>query len=507
MKKLLLFLTMIPFCVFSQWTQVGQNIDGSIANDKTGSAVTISSDGTIIAVATPGNDNNGSDSGQVKVYENISGTWVQLGQSIDGEAAGDYIGATSYSGFYTTSLAINNTGSILAIGALHNSGNGSTSGHVRVFEMLSGVWTQVGQDIDGSSAGDFSGFSVDLNADGSVLAIGELNGNKVRVFSSSSGSWIQRGSDVVAEAASNQFGYAVDLSSDGTVLAVGAPKNDGTGVDAGHVRVYKYTVGTQRVAEKSMLATWNQIGQDIDGEASGDESGTAISLSASGSIIAIGAKLNTNNGAGSSSGHVRVYRNNAGTWGQIGSDIDSQAPGDEFGISVDLSANGNILAIGARLSDGPGSFLISRGQVRVFENISNVWGQVNSDINGVDAGEEFGTTVAINGDGTVLAIGAPMNSGIALRSGRTMVYQNSTLSVDDFENSLFSLYPNPVTNSFVINTNETINSVNVYSISGKKVMEYTSTLSRYSLENLSKGMYFVQITSSKGSVTKKIIKE
>lgn len=505
MKKILLFLTLIPFIGYSQWTQLGQNINGSVLNDNAGKGVTLSSDGSVIAVATPGDDTNGSSAGQVKVYENASGTWVQLGQSINGEAAGDNLGSTSYGGYYTTAIALSSSGSIIAIGSLQNSG---TAGHVRIFEFNSGVWTQIGQDIDGAAVNLMSGFSIDLNADGSIVAIGELLGNKVKVFKNVSGSWVQRGTDIIAEAASNQFGYAVDLSSDGTVLAVGAPKNDGGGTDAGHVRVYKYLEGADRVQGRVLPPTWTQIGQDIDGEAAGDESGSALSLNSSGNIIAIGARLNTNNGAGASSGHVRVYMNNAGTWTQVGSDIDSVAQGDEFGISVDLSSNGNIVAIGARLSDGPGGFLNSRGQVRVFENLSNVWTQVNSDINGVEVGEEFGTTVAINGAGTILIAGAPMNSSVALRSGRVKVYQNSTiLSINDLEKSLFSLYPNPVNDSFKIQTDEIINSVSIYSINGNKVKEFKNSLEHYSLKNLSNGMYFVKIKSDKGTITKKVIKQ
>ena len=48
-----------------------------------------------------------------------------------------------------------------------------------------------------------------------------------------------------------------------------------------------------------------QLGEDIDGEAADDESGRSVSLSADGNIVAIGAYRNDGNG--SNSGHVRVY--------------------------------------------------------------------------------------------------------------------------------------------------------------------------------------------------------
>ena len=67
-----------------------------------------------------------------------------------------------------------------------------------------------------------------------------------------------------------------------------------------------------------------QIGSDIDGEAAGDASGI-VSISDDGNVVAIGA--NGNDGNGDSSGHVRIYKNNSGTWQQIGSDIDGEAAG------------------------------------------------------------------------------------------------------------------------------------------------------------------------------------
>ncbi|WP_036907984.1 hypothetical protein, partial [Prochlorococcus marinus] len=64
-----------------------------------------------------------------------------------------------------------------------------------------------------------------------------------------------------------------------------------------------------------MTNAFTQIGNDIDGEAAGDLSGTSISLSADGSVVAIGASYN--NGNGTSSGHVRIYQNINNTWTKI----------------------------------------------------------------------------------------------------------------------------------------------------------------------------------------------
>ena len=62
------------------------------AGDWSGRSVKLSSDGSIVAIDSRNNDGNGSNSGSVRVYQYNGSIWTQLGQDIDGEAAGDYSG-------------------------------------------------------------------------------------------------------------------------------------------------------------------------------------------------------------------------------------------------------------------------------------------------------------------------------------------------------------------------------------------------------------------------------
>merc|ERR1712070_1087454 len=105
---------------------VGDDIDGEAAYDESGYSVAMSSDGLTIAIGAYVNDGNGSDSGHVRVYRYESNIWNQVGDDIDGEAAGDLSGS---------SVAMSSDGLTIAIGADYNDGNGSSSGHVRVFEL------------------------------------------------------------------------------------------------------------------------------------------------------------------------------------------------------------------------------------------------------------------------------------------------------------------------------------------------------------------------------------
>ena len=393
-------------------SQLGSDIDGEAVNDYSGYSVSLSSDGTRVAIGAYSNDGNGNSSGHVRIYELSGGTWSQLGSDIDGEAANDNSG-------YSVSLS--SDGTRVAIGAYSNDGNGNSSGHVRIYELSGGTWSQLGSDIDGEAAYDQSGSSVSLSSDGTRVAIGapyndgtSSNAGHVKVYEYSGGTWNQLGSDIEGEAADDNSGYSVSLSSDGTRVAIGAYGNDGTDSDAGHVRVYEWNDGT---------SSWDKLGSDIEGEAADDYSGRSVSLSSDGTRVAIGAPFNDGNG--NASGHVRVYEFSGGDWSQLGSDIDGEAADDNSGYSVSLSSDGTTVAIGAIYNDGTGS---NAGHVRIYKLSGGTWSQLGSDIDGEAVNDYSGLSVSLSSDGTSVAIGAPYNDGSFSNAGHVRVHSMSTSS-------------------------------------------------------------------------------
>ncbi|MFT7100240.1 MAG: sugar lactone lactonase YvrE [Bacteroidia bacterium] len=384
--------------------QLGSDIDGEAASDEFGSAVAVSEDGSILAVGAAYNDGGGSSAGHVRVYQYASSSWSQLGGDIDGEAAGDRSG---------TSISLSDDGSIIAIGSRLNDGGGFNFGHVRVYQYASSSWSQLGSDIDGEAANDFSGQCVSLSGDGTIVAIsatdndgGGPNAGHVRVYQYASGSWSQLGNDIDGEAANDKSGSSISLSDDGTILAVGAFFNDGNGSSSGHVRVYQYA-----------SSSWSQLGSDIDGEASNDLSGYSVSLSDDGTILALGAYKN--DGGGTDAGHVRVYKYASSSWTQLGSDIDGEAAGDWSGSAVSLSGDGTKLAVGAYKNGGGGT---DAGHVRLYKYASSSWAQLGYDVDGESAGDQSGNSVALSGDGITLAIGAPKNDGAGTNAGSVRVH-------------------------------------------------------------------------------------
>ena len=166
--------------------------------------------------------------------------------------------------------------------------------------------------------------------------------------------WKQIGHDIDGEKEEDRFGYSVSLSADGRTVAVGAPWN---AEKSGEVKVY--VLDSSGSDDK-----WVQIGQDIIGDETGDEAGISVSLSADGKALTIGANLNDGNG--NASGQVRVYRLDSVdylSWTQVGMDILGANAEDLAGLSVSLSSDGDVVAVGSPYNDDNGD---SSGHVRVF---------------------------------------------------------------------------------------------------------------------------------------------
>ena len=344
--------------------------------------------------------------------------YTQIGQDIDGEDE-------SESG---TSVSMNGDGTVVAIGAPLNSGNGEKSGQVRVYEHNGSQWVQKGQDINGKEAFDESGTSVSINNDGTIVAIGAPNNRAaafygigglsglVRVYQYANSQWVQMGQDLEGEDIGNYFGQSVSINSAGTIVAIGAPINSDNGTHSGHVRVYAYN-GSQ----------WLKLGQTIVGENQGDYSGISVSLNDTGSIVAIGAHRNDNENEHSvtiaDAGHVRVYEYNGSQWLKLGQDIDGRSGAAYSGISVSINSDGTTLAIGAAGGNTVRYYQQPTGYARVYKYINYQWTQLGQDIDREQDHDGFGCSISISNDGTIVAIGASSNDGAnGLSSGHVRIF-------------------------------------------------------------------------------------
>lgn len=406
---LLIIFFQIHFSSLHAQVQVGQDIDGDAASDYSGSAISLTPDGKTIAIGAEQNDDAGADAGQTRVYTlNSSNVWTQVGQDIDGEDLGDWSG---------TSVAISDDGMTVIAGARYSNGGGGASGQTRVHRMMNGVWTQIGADINGEAAFDYAGYSVAISADGNTIAIGAthndgsfMDAGHVRVLTFNGANWTPKGPDIDGEAASDNSGWSVSLSDDGNVIAVGAYKNQGNGNEAGQARVFEFD-GT----------SWTQRGSDIDGGA-GDRFGWDVSLSSDGNTLAVGGTHNTNAG-GYQAGVTRVYEFTGGNWSQMGQDLIGESLVDWFGYSVEISGDASTVAVGAIRNDGSSN--PDGGKVSVFTFDGSMWAQKGTDIDSENSGDWFGYSVALSDDGSIVAGGGLNNADAGSYAGHVRVFEFS----------------------------------------------------------------------------------
>ena len=312
-----------------------------------------------------------------------------------------------------------------------------------------------------TQANDQFGYSVALSGDGNTLAVGApnedsgstginstpneaaSNAGAVYVFARVAGTWLQQAYVKASNAAgaNDAFGISVALSSDGNTLAVGArgEASSTTGIDsnpnesapaAGAVYVYTRSAGTW-----SPQATFVKASNT---EAS-DLFGSSVALSGDGNTLAVGAPFEGSAATGIGgnqtddcsavspvncamfSGAAYVYTRSAGSWAQQAFvKASNTGAGDNFGNSVTLSGDGNTLAVGAPFEASSGTGIDSTpdesaagaGAVYFYIRSAGTWSErafVKSSNTG--DGDRFGWSVALNGDGNTLAVGAHFEDG------------------------------------------------------------------------------------------------
>ncbi|MBC7842380.1 MAG: hypothetical protein H7099_08700 [Gemmatimonadaceae bacterium] len=256
---------------------------------------------------------------------------------------------------------------------------------------------QIGSDIT-SPDGNFAA-RMALSANGNRLVVSAYttaNGT-TRVYEKNGTAWVQVGADIVGEAANDRAGSSVDINAAGTRIAIGAVFNNGAAASAGHVRVYDL-VGS----------TWTQVGADIDGNSLGDQFGTSVALSGSGSRLIAGASRGSAGG-----GYARVYDLVNGTWTQVGATL---APGGDegFGYAVDVSADGTTIAI----SDPFRSLGNPRpGSVYFYRLNGATWTPLGNTLVGTNDQDSFGFSFSLSSSGTRVAVSAPGSTESGIDGG------------------------------------------------------------------------------------------
>lgn len=81
------------------------------------------------------------------------------------------------------------------------------------------------------------------------------------------------------------------------------------------------------------------------------------------------------------------------------------------------------------------------------------------------------------------------------------------ISIEEYENK-FNIYPNPVNDRLMIETNEKVNAVNIYNLLGVAVYSTNNFVqNEINVSGLLEGVYFISIKTDKGEIVKRFIKK
>ena len=310
-------------------------------------------------------------------------------------------------------LAISADGNTAIVGGPADNSN---IGGAWIFVRSGNTWTQQGGELIGTGATGAAqqGTSVAISGDGNTVMIGGPSDNSgagaAWVFTRAEGEWTQQGNKLVGTAASvpASQGRAVALSGDGNTAAIGGNTDRN---NAGSVWIFTRSAGA-----------WTQDGGKIFGSAASGPAGQGASLamSSDGLTIVFGGPNDGDGGPGA----AWIFNLSEGDWIQRGNKlVGSGATGNALeGTSVALSGDAQVAVLGGPGDNsGAGAFWIFRPS-----GGGSYTQQANKLVaTGPSATAAQGSSVASNGDGSVILIGAPND---ASSDGTVVIFARTALS-------------------------------------------------------------------------------
>ncbi len=332
-------------------------------------------------------------------------------------------------------------------------------------DIRASLWSQLGLSVGGENIGDHTGHAVATSAEGNIIAVGSPHytssyghhAGRVRVYEykSHTNEWRKIGRDIVGDMG-DEMGRSVALSITGEYLAIGSPKCSVVVVrdDDNEEEVIKKEAGCVRVYERTSefgvegSDEYELLGQIMTGQDSFDHFGHSVAINdvysedsndlknlKNGGLIedldviqvAIGAP-GAKNGLDEMVGRVYMKEfviDGSNAWKDASLNGDSQPfigqgePGSQFGTSVSMSIDDDLLVVGAPRAVNkfdPETTLHHAGQVSMYQRVlssdgTKRWFKIDSlTFLGDDEGDECGTSVSMTLRGTYVAYGCPKSS-------------------------------------------------------------------------------------------------
>ena len=437
------------------------------AYERFGESVALSADGNTLAAGAIFEDSSATgiggdqadfsapNAGAVYIFTRAGDSWSQQAY-----IKASNTGASDRFGF---SVALSHDGNTLAVGAMgedsaatgidgdQNDNSIDNAGAAYVFTREGGAWSQQAY-IKASNTGrieegDQFGYDVALNGSGDTLAVraicedsaadgvggdqGDVSAAEtgaVYVYARDGAEWSQqaylkpRRASAEALIGGLLFGFAIGLDESGNALAISGFNED---TNRGSIYVFERT-GSDWSEQARLVASNPELG---------DALGSAIAVSADGHTIAAGAfdedsslvgiappdQGNDDQSTDNAIGAAYVFVRSGDDWSQQAfiKPTNTQV-NQHFGWTLALSLDGATLAVGAHYENGGASAINGApratsaqdaGAAYVNARTGTTWTpRAYVKASNTAGRAEFGTSVALNSDGTVLAVGAPRES-------------------------------------------------------------------------------------------------
>ena len=406
-------------------------------------------------------NNSAGSSGAVYVFVKSGTTWSQQAYiKASNTNSNDYFGISvsiTSDGSRIAVGAYGESSNATGINGDETNNSASFSGAVYVFSRSGTVWSQEAYiKASNTDSFDYFGNSVSINSDGTRLvstaytersnATG-VNGDETNnafsaagaayVFTRTGTTWSQEAYLKASNTESGDyFGIHASISGDGTRIVVGAHNEDSnaTGVNGNQADNSSIRSGAAYIFSRSGSVWIQEAYIKASNTGNSDYFGQEVSLDNDGNTLAISASDEDSNATGidgdetnnlaASAGAVYVFTRSGTSWSQQSymkaSNTDNQ---DFFGRSIQLSSSGDYLLVGATGEDGyhsgfdgdeTNNDVSGSGAIYLFNRSGSVWSQEHyiKSCN-VNINDSFGSACSIDGTGSSIAVGARLEDSNA----------------------------------------------------------------------------------------------
>ena len=280
-------------------------------------------------------------------------------------------------------------------------------------------WNTTGTKIQASDvqSGDQFGTSVSTNSDGTKVIVGAFyedtggsNAGSAYIFAYDGSSWTQEAKIQASDIQSGDyFGVSVAMSGDGTKVIVGAYHEDTGGANAGSAYIFAYD-GSSWSQEAKIQASDIQVT---------DYFGYSVSMNSAATKVIVGAY--TEDTGGSNAGSAYIFAYDGSSWSQEAKIMASDpALDDYFGYSVSMNSAATKVIVGAYGEDTGG---LSAGSAYIFAYDGSSWTQeAKIQASDIQAGDYFGYSVSMSGDGTKVIVGANLEDSGGANAGSAYIF-------------------------------------------------------------------------------------